>query len=60
MASRVPELSVPTLAPGETPADLKNDKSAFEEFDPDKAAERGYGFAHLSQLAFEYAVGARL
>jgi xylose isomerase len=58
--SRVPELSVPTLAPGETPADLLADKSAFEEFDPDKAAERGYGFAHLSQLAFEHAVGARL
>jgi xylose isomerase len=57
--SRVPELSVPTLAPGETPADLRADTSAFEEFDPDKAAERGYGFAALSQLAFEHLTGAR-
>jgi xylose isomerase len=57
--SRVPELSVPTLAPGETPADLRADHSAYEEFDADKEAERGYGFARLSQLAFEHVVGAR-
>ncbi|ALG09095.1 xylose isomerase [Kibdelosporangium phytohabitans] len=58
-ASRVPELSVPTLSPGETPADLRADTSAFEDFDPDKAAERGYGFVRLSQLAVEHAIGAR-
>jgi xylose isomerase len=57
--SRVPELSVSTLAPGETLADLRADRSAFEEFDADKAAERGYGFVQLSQLALEHAVGAR-
>ena len=57
--SRVPELSVPTLSPGETVADLRNDRSAFEDFDPDKAAERGYGFARLSQLAVDHALGAR-
>ncbi|MET0237097.1 MAG: xylose isomerase [Kibdelosporangium sp.] len=57
--SRVPELSVPTLSPGETVADLLADRSAFEDFDPDKAAERGYGFAHLSQLAVEHVLGAR-
>jgi xylose isomerase len=57
--SRVPELSTPTLSPGETPTDLRADRSAFEEFDPDKAAERGYAFAALSQLALEHVVGAR-
>nr|WP_042188539.1 xylose isomerase [Kibdelosporangium sp. MJ126-NF4]CEL18310.1 Xylose isomerase [Kibdelosporangium sp. MJ126-NF4]CTQ97794.1 Xylose isomerase (EC 5.3.1.5) [Kibdelosporangium sp. MJ126-NF4] len=59
VASRVPELSVPTLSPGETPADLRADTSAFEDFDPDKAAERGYGFVRLSQLALEHVLGAR-
>jgi xylose isomerase len=58
-ASRVPELSVPTLADGETTADLLADRSAFEDFDPDAAAARGYGFARLSQLALEHLVGAR-
>jgi xylose isomerase len=57
--SRVPELSVPTLSPGESVADLRADRSAFEDFDPDKAAERGYGFARLSQLAVEHVIGAR-
>ena len=36
-AARVPELSQPTLAPGETLADLAND-----DFDVEAAAERGY------------------
>ncbi|MBP2326278.1 xylose isomerase [Kibdelosporangium banguiense] len=57
--SRVPELAVPTLSPGESVADLRADRSAFEDFDPDKAAERGYGFARLSQLAVEHVLGAR-
>ncbi|MBK1782854.1 xylose isomerase [Prauserella cavernicola] len=57
-ASRVPELATSTLAPGETPADLKADRSAFEDFDAEAAGRRGYGFAALSQLAFEHAVGA--
>ncbi|PRX45171.1 xylose isomerase [Prauserella shujinwangii] len=56
-AARVPALAEPTLAEGERPADLKADRSAFEEFDPDAAAERGYGLAHLSQLAFEHLLG---
>jgi xylose isomerase len=58
-ASRVPELSVPTLSPGETWQELRDDRSAYEEFDPDKAAERGYGFVRLSQLALEHALNAR-
>ncbi|MEU6641568.1 xylose isomerase [Saccharomonospora sp. NPDC046836] len=58
-AARVGELAVPTLAPGETPADLRADRSAFEDFDPDVAAERGYGFVRLAQLAFDHLVGFR-
>jgi xylose isomerase len=57
-ASRVPELAVPTLEPGESAADLLADRSAFEDFDPDVAAERGYGFVRLNQLALEHLVGA--
>jgi xylose isomerase len=57
-ASRVPELATPTLAPGETAADLKADRTAFEDFDADQAARRGSGYAQLSQLAFEHLLGA--
>ena len=39
--------------------DLLADRSAFEDFDADKAAERGYGFVRLAQLALEHLVGAR-
>jgi xylose isomerase len=52
------ELSAPTLAAGETPADLVRDRSAFEDFDPDAAARRGYGAVTLAQLALEHLVGA--
>jgi xylose isomerase len=58
-ASRVPELSVPTLADGESYADLLADRSAFEEYDPDESGARGYGFVHLTQLAVEHLLGAR-
>jgi xylose isomerase len=57
--SRVAELSEPTLGAGETVTDLLADRSAFEDFDPDTAAERGYGFVHLNQLALEHLLGAR-
>ena len=56
--SRVPELAQPTLAEGETVSDLKADRTAFEEFDVDAAAARGYAYAQLSQLAFEHLLGA--
>jgi len=55
----VAELSTPTLAPGERLADLAADRSAFEDFDADKAGERGYGFGRLNQLALEHLMGAR-
>ncbi|OQO93817.1 xylose isomerase [Saccharomonospora piscinae] len=56
--SRVPELSRPTLAEGESPADLKADRTAFEDFDADAVAQRGYAYAQLSQLAFDHLLGA--
>lgn len=58
-ASRVAELSVPTLAPGETYAELLADRTAFEEFDADACGAQGYGVVHLNQLALEHVVGAR-
>jgi xylose isomerase len=58
-AAGVAELSKPTLGAGETLADLVADRSAFEDFDADKAGERGYGFGRLSQLAVEHLMGAR-
>jgi xylose isomerase len=58
-ASGVADLATPTLRDGETAADLLADRSAFEDFDADKAGERGYGFVRLSQLAVEHLMGAR-
>jgi len=55
----VPELSIPTMAPGESVADLLADRAAFEEFDADAVGARGYGFVALNQLALEHLLGAR-
>jgi xylose isomerase len=52
-------LRQPTLSEGESLADLLADRSAFEEFVPEAAAERGYGFVRLNQLALEHLLGAR-
>jgi xylose isomerase len=57
--SKVGELSVPTLAGGESYADLLADPSAYESFDADAAAAAGYGFGALDQLAVEHVLGAR-
>ncbi|GAA3623272.1 xylose isomerase [Lentzea atacamensis] len=51
----VDELGKPTLNAGESYEDLMNDDS----FDPEKAAERGFGFVRLNQLALEHLAGAR-
>jgi xylose isomerase len=59
LASKVAELAVPTLGPGESYADLLADRSAFEDFDADVVGERGYGFGRLDQLAVEHLMGAR-
>ncbi len=55
----VADLGKPTLNPGEGVAELLADRSAFEDFDPDKAGERGYGHVRLAQLAVEHLMGAR-
>jgi xylose isomerase len=57
--SGVADLRTPTLGDGETFADLRADRGAYEEFDADRAGERGYGFVRLNQLALEHLVGAR-
>lgn len=53
VASRVAELSQPTLAPGESLADVR-----AEDFDPDAWAQRGYAFDALDQLAMKHLMGA--
>ncbi|MFG3576289.1 xylose isomerase [Micromonospora chersina] len=58
-ASKVAELATPTLNPGEGYADLLADRAAFEEFDPDAAGAKGFGFVRLNQLAVEHLLGAR-
>jgi xylose isomerase len=58
-AAGVATLREPTLKDGETLAELLADRSAFEDFDPDAAGERGFGFVRLNQLAVEHLVGAR-
>jgi xylose isomerase len=56
-AARLDELARTTLAPGESLADLLADRSAFEEFDVDAAAERGMAFEQLDQLALDHLLG---
>jgi xylose isomerase len=58
-ASGVADLGRPTLASGETFADVLADRSAFEDYDADSAGQRGYGFVALNQLAIEHVLGAR-
>jgi xylose isomerase len=55
----VAALHEPTLDPGEDVQALLADRSAFEDFDPETAAGRGYGFVQLNQLAIEHLLGAR-
>jgi xylose isomerase len=55
----VASLRQPTLTAGESFADLLGDRSAWEDFDVEGAAERGFGFVRLNQLALEHLLGAR-
>jgi xylose isomerase len=59
VTSRVSDLATPTLAKGETYADLLADPSAYESFDAAAAGARGMSFAALDQLAVEHVLGAR-
>ena len=58
-ASGVYELEQPTLAVGEDHVGLLADRTAFEDFDADRTAARGFGFVRLNQLALEHLMGAR-
>jgi xylose isomerase len=53
-AARVAELAEPTLAEGESLADLRN-----ATYDRDALADRGLGFERLDQLAMEHLLGVR-
>jgi xylose isomerase len=55
----VDSLNEPTLDVGETLGDLRGDPGNFAGFDADTAAERGFGFVELNQLAIEHLLGAR-
>ncbi len=57
--SRVAELRQSTLGKGESLADLIADRSAYEDYDVETAASRGFGFVALNQLAVEHLLGAR-
>jgi xylose isomerase len=59
-ASRVPELSTPTLGAGESYDDLIADRASYEDFDSASYFNaKGFGFVRLQQLALEHMLGAR-
>jgi xylose isomerase len=58
-ASRVAELSQPTLNDGETYEQLLGDRSAFEDYHLDAPRNQGYGFAKIQRLAIEHLLGVR-
>ena len=53
-AAGVPDLAQPTLRPGETIEDLRN-----EPFDPNERARKGAGYERLDQLVIDYILGVR-
>jgi xylose isomerase len=58
-AARVAELAQPTLGEGETHSELLADRSAFEDYDIDRARAQGYGFARVQRRAIEHLLGVR-
>ena len=58
-AAGVLSLTQPTLDEGESLADFLADRSAFEDFDVEAEAAKGYHYVRLNQLAVEHALGAR-
>jgi xylose isomerase len=58
-ASGVGTLRTPTLNAGESLADLRADRSTYEEYDAETAARHGFGFVRLNQLGLEHLLGAR-
>ncbi|MGH9107459.1 MAG: hypothetical protein ACRDZX_16855 [Acidimicrobiales bacterium] len=59
VATGWPSLAGPTIAPGETPAALAADRSAYEDFDPGAGGRREVNVERLDQLALEHVLGAR-
>ena len=57
--ARVAELSQPTLSEGESYYELLEDRTAFEDYDIDRARTQGYGFARIQRLAIEHLLGVR-
>jgi xylose isomerase len=58
-AAGVPDLEVPTVAAGESYAELLADASAFETFDAEAKGTRSHGATRLDQLALEHLLRAR-
>ena len=58
-AAGVPNLRIPTMAEGESLADLLTDPTAFEQFDADASGARSHGASVIDQLAVEHLLGAR-
>ncbi|MFF5790643.1 xylose isomerase [Paeniglutamicibacter sp. NPDC012692] len=58
--SKVDEINLPTLNPGEGHAELIADTSSYEDFDSDAyMGGKGFGFVKLQQLFIEHLLGAR-
>ncbi|HEY4627491.1 MAG TPA: xylose isomerase, partial [Blastococcus sp.] len=55
----VADLNLPTLEPGEDYAKLLADRNAFEDYDPEPARTKGYGFARVQRYAIEHLLGVR-
>ena len=55
----VDALAEPTLGDGESLERLLGDRSAFEDFDVERAGARPHGATRLDQLAIEHLLGAR-
>jgi xylose isomerase len=55
----VADLNLPTLEPGEDYAKLLADRNAFEDYDPEPARIKGYGFARVQRYAIEHLLGVR-
>ncbi|HSP17975.1 MAG TPA: xylose isomerase [Myxococcaceae bacterium] len=58
-AARVAELAQPTLGEGETYTELMADRTAFEDYDIDRARTQGYGYARVQRLAIEHLLAVR-
>jgi xylose isomerase len=56
-AAGVGDLSTPTLAPGESVADLLADRASYEDYDADSADACAVNIETLDQLALDHLFG---